>query len=511
MVASSLRPRIWLAVAVASALVASVFAQAVKVPGQAAVPLVNSGFELALPDNAARPAGWFKAGPGETYSRDARVFRSGSASLSLQRSEGAAFTAVAQTVPATALQNSVVVLRAWVRGDGADSAGALALMALGGDRKSVGYAQSEAPAGTESGDWLLHETRLLVPPTAQHLQAGLRLTAGGTRWFDDVELITWPVDASNQALLSPVAEKYLGEALDAVRGQALHSGRVDWSTVVAQARALAAGAAAPSDTYDAIRHVLRAFHDGHSHLQTPTARATAERSVSKSVTAVSITTVRGRPLLVLPGFASMDEAAEQAFAMNIQRAIAAAGRPECGLLLDLRTNAGGNMFPMLAGLAPLFGDGEVGGLLTSTGAQVAWKFERGRFVSSGPGQTTKVIDLPERVVRLGAGTTPVAVLLGPTTASSGEAVAIAFVGRPQSRSFGSNSAGRTTGNRPVVLPDGALLAITSATMRDRTGTAYGGVIRPDEVVAPAKAASPEDDAVPAAAVTWLDSQKACAN
>lgn len=509
----STRNHCWLRAALAFALAVTFasagFAQISKVPGERPVPLANAGFEQALTGNAERPADWFKAGPSETFTRDSKVFRSGAASLSLKRGVGTPFTAIAQTIPAGSLHNSVVALRAWVRSEAADATGALLLVAMGADGKPVAYAQSGLFRDSDSGEWVQHETRLLVPVTAQRLQLGLRLAGGGIRWFDDIEAVAWAVDAADSKLLSPIAEKYLDDALDAIREQALRSDRIDWRAAAAEARALAAGAVATGDTYAAIRYVLRLLNDSHSFLQSPSDREAAERTVSKSVSGVTLTTVRGRPLLSLPGFASMDPEAEQQFASRIQRAIASADKPECGLLLDLRGNSGGNMFPMLAGLAPLFADGEVGGLLTMRPDPVAWKFERGRFVSSGAGQSRRAVGVAEPVARVGDGTTPVAVLLGPATGSSGEAVAIAFIGRPHSRSFGAPTAGLTTGNRPVRLADGAVLAITASVMQDRSGRQYGGKLTPDESIAMAASASPAEDAAVAAAIAWLDRQNAC--
>ena len=68
-------------------------------------------------------------------------------------------------------------------------------------------------------------------------------------------------------------------------------------------------------------------------------------------------------------------------------------------------------------------------------------------------------------------------------ASSGEAVLISFVGAAHARSFGEPTAGFATANVAFDLPDGALLAITTARMADRTGRTYGNTpIAPDELV-----------------------------
>jgi C-terminal processing protease CtpA/Prc len=463
------------------------------------IELVNPDFERAREDDASRPAGWNKAGAGDGFQLDRKVFRNGAASLRITRSEGAPLTAVAQTFPAGPLRDTVVSLRAWTRAEGADTGGALILFATDDDRKMIAFALSESSAGDGSNDWVQQQVRMLVPANAAHLQLGLRLTGAGTIWFDDVEALTWGVATTAPDALSASADKYLNDAITAIRQHALNGAKVDWPAATAQARALASGAITTADTYPAIRHVLRLLGDGHSILRTPRDNAAAARSANQSLTDTHVSVIAGR---------RMDRDAAQQFASKLQQSLASMDKPECGLLLDLRGNTGGNMFPMLAGLAPLFADGDVGGLATANDGSVTWRFRDGAFVASSK-EHDNVTRAAQPAMRIGNGNTPVAVLLGQRTGSSGEAVAIAFVGRPNTRSFGAPTAGLTTGNRPVKLADGATLAITGSVMLDRTGKRYGGKLAPDELTDGTRVASPNGDAAVAAAIAWLDQQKAC--
>jgi len=233
------------------------------------IELANADFERAREDDASRPAGWNKAGAGDGFQLDRKVFRNGAASLRITRSEGAPLTAVAQTFPAGPLRNTVVSLRAWTRAENADTGGALILFATGDDRKMIAFALSELSAGDGSNDWVQQQVRMLVPANAAHLQLGLRLTGAGTIWFDDVEALTWGVATTAPDALSASADKYLNDAITAIRQHALNGAKVDWPAATAQARALASGAITTADTYPAIRHVLRLLGDGHSNLRTP--------------------------------------------------------------------------------------------------------------------------------------------------------------------------------------------------------------------------------------------------
>jgi C-terminal processing protease CtpA/Prc len=103
----------------------------------------------------------------------------------------------------------------------------------------------------------------------------------------------------------------------------------------------------------------------------------------------------------------------------------------------------------------------------------------------------------------------VAVLLGPQTASSGEALALSFVGRPATRTFGNTSGGYTTGNVPIPLEDGAILNLAVTRMMDRNGIVYGGPISPDVSVVDDGSIDPENNTVVLEALDWLSSVQDC--
>jgi C-terminal processing protease CtpA/Prc len=63
----------------------------------------------------------------------------------------------------------------------------------------------------------------------------------------------------------------------------------------------------------------------------------------------------------------------------------------------------------------------------------------------------------------------VAVITGPRTFSSGEAVTVAFRERPRTRSFGLPTGGLSTTNAGFPLPDGSAIYLTVAVDADRTG------------------------------------------
>lgn len=254
-------------------------------------------------------------------------------------------------------------------------------------------------------------------------------------------------------------------ALDHIERRALYADRVDWPTTRKALARAAAGATTPAQLHPAIRSVVRQAGGEHSGLLPPTR---ASRSgVSKSPRA---SVMQGRGVLVLPSCPG-DLRSAWAYAVHGGKALRRLP-PTDGWVVDLRGNEGGSMWPMLAVALPLLeGDGVLGAFVTRDGTSTPW-WARGRRV--GVGRRTSARS--RGPLRLPG---PVAVLTDERTASSAEAVAVAFRGVSSARSYGAATRGLSTGNEAVLLPDGALLVITSCRFADRTGALYGGPLAPD--------------------------------
>lgn len=188
-----------------------------------------------------------------------------------------------------------------------------------------------------------------------------------------------------------------------------------------------------------------------------------------------------------------------------RNAVAKADTTEtCGWVVDLRSTNGGNMWPMLAVVGPILGDGKVGAFVDADGNESVWSIKHGSPYADGQlvgwGDGRPLPRSPQAV----------AVLTGRQTASAGEAVTVAFRGRPDTRFFGEQTNGVPTGNRPYRLSDGAVLLLTEAKDVDRTDRAYDAPMPPDaEVVKDPRPAARNRDEVLQAAQSWLLKQAAC--
>jgi hypothetical protein len=160
---------------------------------------------------------------------------------------------------------------------------------------------------------------------------------------------------------------------------------------------------------------------------------------------------------------------------------------------------------MLAGIGPILGDGSVGSFVANDG-NVSWFYQDGKTGTRNPaGLETVSLTLQEEPVLQTSSVAPVAVLVDNSTASSAEAITIAFHGRPASRSFGSRTAGKSTAVQPFKLDDGAELYLTTAIDADRSGKAYPDGFTPDQVISFNGGTMPleNNDQVLVAAQAWL--------
>jgi hypothetical protein len=335
--------------------------------------------------------------------------------------------------------------------------------------------------------------------------------------------------------ITPDAAAFLDNALDTMRQHALHGQSVDWTAVRTEAFKRAGGAFNPIDTYPAIYWALVQLGDPGAHLRLPPGLypdqiallQQAERDAVNNAPAAAreqtsiptpftsrrlpeghIVTVQGRNFgfVVLPRCSAKDNDGLLLYAADVRRILTdlSAQSPK-GWIVDLRGNTGGNMWPMLAGIGPILGDGSVGSFVANDG-NVSWFYQDGKTGTRNPaGLETVSLTLQEEPVLQTPSVAPVAVLVDSSTASSAEAITIAFHGRPASRSFGSRTAGKSTAVQPFKLDDGAELYVTTAIDADRSGKAYPDGFTPDQVVSFNGGSMPQEsnDQALLAAQTWL--------
>jgi carboxyl-terminal processing protease len=344
-----------------------------------------------------------------------------------------------------------------------------------------------------------------------------------------------PKPQVSSTAITPDAAAFLDNAIDIMRQHDLHGQGVDWTELRTEAFKRAGGAFNPIDTYPAIYWALVQMGDPGSHLRLPPGlypdqiallqqaekealtNAPGGPRVDNSIpTAFTsrrlpeghVITVQGRNFgyVVLPRCSAKDNDGLLLYAADIRRILTdiAAQNPK-GWIVDLRGNTGGNMWPMLTGIGPVLGDGPAGSFVAADG-NVTWFYQDGKTGTRNPGGVETVsLTLDEEPALRTPSPAPVAVLVDSSTASSAEAITIAFHGRPDTRFFGTHTAGKSTAVQPFKLDDGAELYLTTAIDADRSGKSYPDGFTPDQIVSVSGSSVPQEsnDIVIQAAQSWL--------
>ena len=128
-----------------------------------------------------------------------------------------------------------------------------------------------------------------------------------------------------------------------------------------------------------------------------------------------------------------------------------------GVVLDLRGNRGGNMYPMIAAVHRFLPD------------DILLKFRTRRrtmMINKEHVTATAGVGLQPRIE------CPVALLTNEGTGSSGEATLLCFRGLNYARTFGVATAGYASTNQTFKLPDGSQLVLTIGEDVARTGEVF---------------------------------------
>ena len=158
-----------------------------------------------------------------------------------------------------------------------------------------------------------------------------------------------------------------------------------------------------------------------------------------------------------------------------------------GVVIDLRDNSGGNMYPMISAVAPLLPAGTLLSFKTrKRTAPIPWDY----VVRSAGLDPSEISRFPE--------STPVALLINDWTGSSGEATLLCFRGLENTRTFGIPTAGYASANMTFPMADGYTLLITSGSDVARTGEVFC-----DDPISPdVETGTPLEDAV-----AWIRGQQ----
>jgi len=245
-------------------------------------------------------------------------------------------------------------------------------------------------------------------------------------------------------------QQYVRKAIRVMDKQGLFAEGADWES--AKAEALSAKPGSMEEAQELVRSAAKVAGGKHSFLQLAgdvVADATSEWP------APEVTLQEGGiPVISLPPFSgNHDEGVKYALAV-----LSAIPEDIPGVVIDLRGNTGGNMYPMIAAVHRFLpADDET--LRFRTRSRTQWIPLSYAVQMAGVQQQSRI-------------ECPVAILTDSLTASSGEATLICFRGLDYVRVFGGPTAGYASANQPFPLPGGDHLVLTTGCDVARTGEVF---------------------------------------
>ena len=282
-------------------------------------------------------------------------------------------------------------------------------------------------------------------------------------------------DESPPAISAP-AENFLNEVLEIMESNSINKKKIDWNDFRTKVFDKVSGAKTFEDTYPGIQQALVMLGDNHSFFLKPDGAGIFVGTIQCQAQTVSYPVLPDDIGYVKINSFSGSQTEATAFANNIQNQIESQDHVDMkGWIVDLRSNGGGNMWPMVAGAGPILGEGIAGYFIDADGMESPWSYSDGSSKASG-----NIIVQVNEPYELLAADPKVAVLLDNGIASSGEVMAISFIGRENTKSFGSPTCGLSTANSSYNLSNNCQLILTVADLADRNKKTYGVPVNPDQ-------------------------------
>ena len=469
--------------------------------------IVNPGFELSRDTLKSMPQTWnSKKTDGYTTSLTTEQRHSGSTSFHVQ---GASTVTTATYLPFSQIagiqvnQLKRIALTCYVKTNELNGNVQLWCQVWDKNNNTISFQNSQMQSAelTGNNDWKKLTLKLTVDTNAKRLLLGGFLMGGGSAWFDDFAIEEFAVanaESSKQVI------NFGKEIINIVKQNAIYADSVDWSSMNKEVEVLSKSALSLDDApiiADYVISKLRKAGDNHSFFQN---KVSAQRYASRNSVPeqpYSKLLDGGIGYIWVPGFTSTSDTASVHFAERIQGLIRELDIKQDiqGWIVDLRKDGGGNMYPMIAGLGPLIGEGTLGYFVNpkaKNSMNNAWTYGNGSSgINGSKGVTVKE---PYTIKKANA---KIAVLAGPGTGSSGEMTTICFIGKPNVKLFGQPTAGYITANRGFKLSTGAYLYLATSYVADRNHKKYLVNIQPDVNIISSD--NPISDAAVDAAKEWL--------
>ncbi|MEP7256564.1 MAG: S41 family peptidase [Ferruginibacter sp.] len=280
-----------------------------------------------------------------------------------------------------------------------------------------------------------------------------------------------------------------------IKGHSIHRNTVNWSNVYDSFRERLFAAKTTKDTMKSLVYVFEQLNDVHSQMfldnqyyghykvyddsVLKNLNPIINRSKEQNGTIITAFLKNKYVYVLVPGIFAQGNAINE-YAQIISDSICRYNKQQVkGFIIDLRLNSGGQLSSMIGGLNLLLGNNYLGGSVDVSNTETR-KFElKNNNFYIGNAQTTSIVNK----CKYDHSKTPVVVLIGPATVSSGSITAIAFKQRANTYFIGEPTAdGYTTGNNYFFFGNNFMLNLATEFNQDRLHNIYKNSVLPDKLI-----------------------------
>ncbi|WP_407482667.1 S41 family peptidase [Elizabethkingia meningoseptica] len=355
---------------------------------------------------------------------------------------------------------------------------------------------------TGTTDWKKVEITLpLNPEVTDKILVGALLSGSGKMWIDNFNISIDGVDVKDAKFIvtkvdPKQAQKVLDQIIELTKTKSIYKNNVNWDTLTPEVQKLLDPNANNilNAVKPAVAYMLDKLKDNHSFLKAKTASVSRSnpdnlfaRVSTETATAISESkgNIRTQMLekkigyISIPGMSTSPDKTErdeqvQKMGQALRDSLCKLNPKDLkGIIVDLRLNVGGNMYPMISGIAPLLGDGKAGSFIQEGQKQGSWSVKDGNLlINDTPHVILQNNCAPDKKIKI-------AVLTGPATSSSGEATTISFIGKNNVKLIGEKTTGLVSANNTIKITDDLYYFLSNSYEADRNDREYKESIPPD--------------------------------
>lgn len=327
--------------------------------------------------------------------------------------------------------------------------------------------------------------------------------------------------SSTKAQLPDLVKKYIDSAIYFMQEKSLYGKNINWIKIKDSALLLAKDAQTIKEAFPAVAYAFKQLKDSHGMIANEDTFYRLPPHINfDSVLSPAIKQAFLKGPKIVTGFAADKIAYLRIPSMNIQSQEAIDKRANMlrdslckllatnprGIIIDLRLNGGGNSAPMITGISPLFKKQLLGYGVDRNGKTIsATKLKDGILVDE---KNQPMVNIKNTCVP--AANIPIAVLIGPATASSGEILAVFLKQQKNVKTFGAPTAGFCNATEGFLfMEQKGYVLLTVNRIADGSKHIYS-----DMLVKPDAAVTGEEnyeniavDAAVTAAVNWIQKKK----